>query len=314
MAKIPDESTDVSSKRDPKNIAAESELEGSSYTDSSDEVKSTENIVSEAMPSEDELPEDVSHELLSSEDIISNDEPSEEAPPENASSEVVRSNHSSEFLTTEGQNPAVIAAQINLGEGIGDDAEIAASILEGLDQDLLLQQVSGVFMLWWHWAYFEITVISPTLPSYHPVKLVLPERTLGGEEIEFVYNISDWGNKLSTSKGTEMYSVGMSMCKMYYTIEKIIFILINRLKEQGVATDTEVQVTFDGHLLGQRKAFESIINLNYNVVVTNFDPGAWGERYLEIVKRLADKGYGYPSEAPRDIYKIKKKIVSPTKR
>jgi hypothetical protein len=312
MAKIPDESTDVSSKRDPKNIAAESD-EGSSYTDSSDEVKSTENIVSDATPSEDELPEHVSHELLPSEDIISNDEPSEEAPPENASSEVVRSNHSSEFLTTEGQNPAVIPAQINLGEGIGDDAEIAASILEGLDEDLLLQQVSGVFMLWWHWAYFEITVTSPTLPSYHPVKLVLPERTPGGEEFEFVYNISDWGNKLSTSKGSEMYSVGMSMCKMCYTIEKIIFILINRLKEQGVATDAEVQVTFDGHLLGQRKAFESIINLNYNVVVTNFDPGAWGERYLEIVKRFADKGYGYPSEAPRDIYKIKKKTVSSKK-
>lgn len=304
MAKIPDESTDVSSKRDPKNIAAESQLEGSSHTDSSDEVKSTENIVSEATPSEDELPEDVSSELL----------PSEEVPPENAPSEVVGSNHSSEFLTSEGQDPTVIAAQINLGEGIHDDAEIAASILESLDEELLLQQVSGVFMLWWHWAYFEITVTSPTLPSYHPMKLVLPERILGGEEIEFVYNICDWGNKLSTSKGKDMYSVGMSMCKMYYTIEKIIFILINRLKEQGVATDTEVQVTFDGHLLGQRKAFESIINLNYNVVVTNFDPGAWGERYLEIVKRLADKGYGYPSEAPRDIYKIKKKTVRPAKR
>ncbi|MCX7091230.1 MAG: virulence factor [Legionellales bacterium] len=197
---------------------------------------------------------------------------------------------------------------------MGDDAEIAASILENLDEDLLLQQVSGVFMLWWHWAYFEITVTSPILPSYNSLKLVLPEPIPGGEEKEFVYDICDWGNKLSTSKGEEMYSVGMSMCKMYYTIEKIIFILINRLKEQGVATDTEVQVAFEGHLLGQRKAFESIINLNYNVVVTNFDPGAWGERYLEIVKQLADKGYGYPSEAPRDIYKIKKKTVSPTKR
>jgi hypothetical protein len=39
------------------------------------------------------------------------------------------------------------------------------------------------------------------------------------------------------------------------------------------------------------------------VAMTNFDPGPWGERYLEMVKRLADKGYGYPPESPRDIYR-----------
>ena len=53
----------------------------------------------------------------------------------------------------------------------------------------------------------------------------------------------------------------------------------------------------------QRNGFESIINLQYNVVVTNFDPGAWGDTYLQTVKRLADKGYGYPPEAPRDKYR-----------
>jgi hypothetical protein len=39
------------------------------------------------------------------------------------------------------------------------------------------------------------------------------------------------------------------------------------------------------------------------VVVTNFDPGAWGEQYLQTVKRIADKGFGYPSETPRQPYK-----------
>ena len=100
-----------------------------------------------------------------------------------------------------------------------------------------------------------------------------------------------------------MYSAGMSMCKLYYTIEKIIFLLVERLKTGGVSTETEVQVAFSGHELAQRKAFEIIINLNHNVVVTNFDPGIWGERYLQTVKRLADKGYGYPLEAPRDSFR-----------
>ena len=48
-------------------------------------------------------------------------------------------------------------------------------------------------------------------------------------------------------------------------------------------------------------------------MVTNFDPGSWGERYLEIVKRLSDRGYGYPSEAPREIYKINKRGTTPMK-
>ena len=93
------------------------------------------------------------------------------------------------------------------------------------------------------------------------------------------------------------------MCKLYYTIEKMIFLLVERLKTGGVAAETEVQVAFGGHELAQRKGFESIINLSYNVVVTNFDPGVWGDHYLKMAKRLADKGYGYPSEAPRDTYR-----------
>jgi hypothetical protein len=93
------------------------------------------------------------------------------------------------------------------------------------------------------------------------------------------------------------------MCKLYYTIEKMIFLLTERLKTGGISVETEVQIAFGGHELAQRKTFESVINLPYNVVVTNFDPGVWGEKYLQTVKRLADKGYGYPPEAPRDSYR-----------
>ena len=160
-----------------------------------------------------------------------------------------------------------------------------------------------VYLLWGHWADFHLFVISPTIDTISPPLIIPPERLPDSDELEFVYTIHDHGYKLSTSKAEDMYSSGMSMCKLYYTIEKMIFLLIERMKSGGISSETEVQVAFGGHELAQRKAFESIINLNYNVVVTNFDPGAWGERYLQTVKRLADKGYGYPSESPRTSYR-----------
>ncbi len=160
-----------------------------------------------------------------------------------------------------------------------------------------------VYQLWWHWADFHLYVISPVISIISP-PLVIPAETLPeSKELEFVYPIHDHGYKLSTSKGEDMYTAGMSMCKLFNTIEKIINLLVERLKTGGVSHEAEVQVAFGGHQLAQRKAFESIINLGYNVVVTNFDPGVWGEQYLQIVKRLADKGYGYPPEAPRDSYR-----------
>lgn len=162
--------------------------------------------------------------------------------------------------------------------------------------------VERVYQIWWHWADFELYVISPTIDLISPPLIIKPELISGTDEYEFVYPIFDSGSKMSTSKGEEMMSAGMSMFKLYMTIEKMIFLLIERLKDGGIDRETEVQVAFGGHLLPQRKAFESIINLPYNVVVTNFDPGAWGERYLQIVKQNADK-YGYPSESPRDTYK-----------
>lgn len=163
--------------------------------------------------------------------------------------------------------------------------------------------IERVYQLWWHWADFELFVINPTIEVVSPPVVLSPEKIPDNDLLEFVYPIHDHGYKLSTSKGEEMYSAGMSMCKLYYTIEKMIFLLAERLKTGGVDVETEVQIAFGGHELAQRKAFESVINLSYNVVVTNFDPGVWGEKYLQTVKQLADKGYGYPPEAPRDTYR-----------
>ncbi|MBA2650601.1 MAG: virulence factor [Legionella sp.] len=172
---------------------------------------------------------------------------------------------------------------------------------EDLNDPLTL--VERVWLIWAHWADFHLYVVTPHFDVISPPIIIPPETLPNSTDLEPVYPIFDHGYKLSTSKAQEMFSSGMSMCKLYYTIEKMIAILIDRLKSGGIGTETEVKVSFEGHQLAQRKAFETIINLTYNVVVTNFEPGEWGERYLRVVKRLADKGYGYPPEAPRETYK-----------
>lgn len=162
--------------------------------------------------------------------------------------------------------------------------------------------IENVYSLWWRWADFHLYIMEPNPEVIEPPKLIPPAPLTDSKGTEFVYPIQDHGYKLSTSKAEDMFSAGMSMCKLYYTIEKMISILVERFNALGIDKDTEVRVAFAGHQLAQRKGFEVIINLAYNVVVTNFDPGAWGDRYLQVVKGLAAKGYGYPPEAPRDIY------------
>lgn len=160
-----------------------------------------------------------------------------------------------------------------------------------------------VYQLWQRWANFELTVLTPDLPTYDPPHILKPEPLPSGG-VEFVYTIHDYGNKFTTSKQEELFSAGLSMCKLHYTIEKIISLLIARLKSGGIDEETEVQVAFAGHESAQRKGFESVINLKENVIVANFEPGEWGERYLNIVKSWAERGFGYPSVAPRDVYRI----------
>lgn len=180
------------------------------------------------------------------------------------------------------------------------DKQRSALLSEAFD---LLSPIEIVAVLWWRHADFHIYVTSPIFEHYSPPRLILPEQLPGSEQFEFVYPIVDFGDQLSTSKGEDGYAAGFSMCKLYFTIEKMVAILIERLKEGGTTEEAEVQVALGGHEFAQRKGFESIINLKYNVVVTNFDPGAWGEKYLQNVKQISDQGYGYPPEAPRDTYR-----------
>ncbi len=185
-------------------------------------------------------------------------------------------------------------------EGITDEQR---NLLQQEDDNDLLSLADKTYQLWERWADFHLFIITPTVNVLSPPKIIEPSLIPGTNEFEFVYPIHDHGFKLSASKGKDMFIAGLSMCKLYYTIEKMIFLLVERLKEGGIDKETEVEVAFDGHELAQRKCFDSVINLSYNVVVTNFDPGLWGERYLESTKRLAELGYGYPPEAPRDVYR-----------
>lgn len=179
-----------------------------------------------------------------------------------------------------------------------------ARVIEAGGPDVAAQ-LEMVYQIWWRWADFHLYVTSPVLPTFNPPHIIQPELIAGTTDTyEFVYPIIDYGDRFSTSKGLEMFTAGLSMWKLYCTIEKIITLLMERLKSTGVTSETEVQIAFAGHELAQRKGFESVINLSGNVVVTNFDPGTWGERYLQTVKRLAEKGYGYPAAAPRDTYRV----------
>lgn len=167
----------------------------------------------------------------------------------------------------------------------------------------LLSPVEILNILWWRHADFHIYVMTPIVTRYDEPKIIMPEKLPDTDAYEFVYPIVDFGDQLSTSKGEEGCASGFSMCKLYFTIEKMIAILIERLKEGGTDEKTEIQVALGGYEFAQRKGFESIINLKYNVVVTNFDPSEWGESYLRNVKEISNQGYGYPPEAPRDSYR-----------
>ena len=165
---------------------------------------------------------------------------------------------------------------------------------------------SSVVDLWLNHrcAYIEIKIISPVLEDI-PEMIIPAKVDAESEEEEFVYPIHDTGHTLLASKGSEMFEAGMSMCKLYYTIEKMIALLMERLNNAGIPAEQEVELCFAGSVSAQRKAFESIINLNQNISVQNFEPGPFGDRLVQILQRFAARGIPLPLPAPRDVFKVK---------
>src|SRR3990167_7092847 len=165
-----------------------------------------------------------------------------------------------------------------------------------------LTLAEGVYALLTCWADIAITIIEPIIPSTSPPVIIMPEVVPKSDELEFVYPIFDYGYKLSAAKGSEApANSSFSMCKLFYTIEKIIYLLIERLEKLNISQESYVDIVISGHELAKRKAFESVINLPHNVVISNFDPGSWGELYLKHVQNLANHGYEYPSTTPREV-------------
>lgn len=178
-----------------------------------------------------------------------------------------------------------------------------------MDEALLMEAVN---YLWILWADFSVYINEPYVPMESEPTVIEPEFDSKTNTYEYVYPIYDYGDHLTTSRGKDMIKGSRSTGKLFMTIEKIITIMISRIRkhqqelgeedqgdEGSSAQGPESRVAFAGCILGQRKAFESIINLKDNVIVTNFDPGAWGQRHLQNIKTIADRGYGFPKPAPR---------------
>ncbi|MBA4695935.1 MAG: virulence factor [Legionella sp.] len=172
-----------------------------------------------------------------------------------------------------------------------------------------------VYQISWNLcADIRVAIISPEIPPFAVPVIIPPALVTDSGEEEFVYPIVDYGNEFATTKGFDMPATSMSNCKLFYTIEKMMRLVIERLEEQGVDGETEVQITVDGHEIACRKAFEVVINCTKNnLVIINYDPGAWGDNYLQMVKKLAAEGYGYPPEAPRETQRVRSKSISPVR-
>ncbi len=176
--------------------------------------------------------------------------------------------------------------------------EGAANTLNDMDE----YDISDyVYYLWMIWGDFQLYIIDPLIEPISP-SIIIPPSQVKNDEYENVFDIHDEGFRLSCSRGYEGIALGHSLLKFYNTIEKMVALLVERIRTGGIDDETEVKVAFYGHELGQRKAFESILNLEQNVIVTNFDPGEWGDRFMKTVLTLVEKGYGPPQGSPRKVY------------
>lgn len=146
--------------------------------------------------------------------------------------------------------------------------------------------------LWGLWADFSVYLVYPRIRKQFPPKRMFPEKD------EFSQPVLDYGNELKTSRGEELFKGNRTFGKLMNTVEKMIDTIVDRAVTEfnedeggGSATTPEIQVAFNGFESLQRRAFRLCIESEQNVLVTNFDPGEWGERQLRCFNELVNKGY-----------------------
>lgn len=176
------------------------------------------------------------------------------------------------------------------------------SALQGYGQSAELSQY--LTYLWMLYANSHIMLVSPYIESKVPAVFIPPayDETLRTDEN--VYTILDHGYAFSTSRGEDATAGSTAMGKLYNTIQKMVRLIFERVKEQsggagsaGNLADTEIKIALFGHELGRRKAFALIMDQeNVNVNIVNFDPVAWGEQFINNLKYMIESGHGAPAD------------------
>ncbi len=163
----------------------------------------------------------------------------------------------------------------------------------GLIDDITM--MNAIYYIWAQWIDFHIYILTPLIDPQFPPKIIEPGVDKKTQKPEHVFPIFDYGNRLSASVGKDLPSGTRSTGKMLNTVKKMIEILLEKVKQslgtQQLEPETEIQLAFDGHELSQRMAFKDCIMRPEHLVITNFEPGAWGELQLRTMEELARKGY-----------------------
>lgn len=155
--------------------------------------------------------------------------------------------------------------------------------------------------LWMIYVNFQAMIVSPFVETIFPPILIPPVYNKDTQAYENVYNIYDHGYSFSTSRGEESALGTTAMGKLYNTIQKIIHLIVQRLKEKAGGEGAfnpqdEIKVALFGHEFGKRKAFALAMDLEANINIVNFDPRIWGERFINNLKNMIASGRGYPTD------------------
>lgn len=147
------------------------------------------------------------------------------------------------------------------------------------------------YYIWSKWADFHLELLEPEAQRMSPAKRILPAVDKKTQAPEHVYPILDWGDRLSASVGEDLAKGSRAMGKLLNTVEKMVLIALERLREEDDGTgELEIEFGFAGHEIAQRKAFQVCLDTGENINV-DFDPGPWGERRLRALSYLVKEGY-----------------------